>query len=413
MIAQGGRLPAMLFALIFFSLLALLHLYLWLRLVRDTRVSSRTRRVATTLLIMLFVSLPLTLMLFRRSGSVFAMVSYSWLGFMFYLFTTLALWDVLRFPVMLGARIKRAFAAKEDATNDKTTTTQALDEARETRRVFVARSAATTALLASGGIGLWGVRSALWELDLPQVPVALPRLPKALDGYTLALLSDIHIGATLDGRFLRHLVDETNAMRPDAVMIVGDLVDGSVADIGSQVAQLTRLRSRHGTYFVTGNHEYYSGAESWIAYLRKLGIVVLMNQRVALGDSGAGGAQFDLAGIPDRRAGSFHSVAPNAQAAVAGRDPERELVMLAHQPVQIDDVIKSGAGLQLSGHTHGGQLYPFGALTSLVQPYIAGLHHHPTSNTQIYVSRGSGFWGPPMRVLAPAEITRIHLVSGG
>ena len=403
----------MTFVLIFFSILALLHVYLWRRLVHDTRLPTAARHSATLLLGLLCISIPLTMMLFRRSGEPAAIASYIWLGVMFYLFTALVIFDLLRLPVVAGSRLKRALhehrlsdsgASPPPATADKSTL--------ETRRVFIARSAATSALIASSGVSLWGMRSALWELATPEVPVTLARLPKALDGYTIAVLSDIHIGATLDARFLRHLVDKTNAMRVDLAVIVGDLVDGAVADIGPQVAELRRLRARNGVYFVTGNHEYYSGVEPWIAYLRKLGIVVLMNQRVELGDLGVGGARFDLAGVPDHHAASFAGVAPNALTAVVGRDPDRELIMLAHQPVQIDDVIKSSAGLQLSGHTHGGQLFPFGALTQLVQPYIAGLHHHKGSSTQIYVSRGSGFWGPPMRVLAPAEITHIHLVSG-
>jgi len=218
----------------------------------------------------------------------------------------------------------------------------------------------------------------------------------------------VHVGPTLDGRFLRGLCEQTNRLRPDLIAIVGDLVDGSVAYLGSQIRELTRLRARSGVYFVTGNHEYYSGALEWVAFLRSLGIHVLMNQRVRIGDSAPAGASFDLAGVPDRRAPAA-LLSPDAAAATLGRDPQRELVMLAHQPIQIEDSAAVGAGLQLSGHTHGGQLYPFGALTSLVQPYLAGLHAHPNSSTQIYVSRGSGFWGPPMRVLAPAEITALHL----
>jgi predicted MPP superfamily phosphohydrolase len=280
---------------------------------------------------------------------------------------------------------------------------------RETRRVFVARAAAGSALVAAGGIGVFGVRSALWEITLPEVPVALPRFPRALDGYTIALLTDVHIGPMLDGRFLRHLVEQTNRARPDLVAIGGDLVDGSVAHIGAQVAELRHLRARHGVCFVTGNHEYYSGGMEWVDFLRRLGVRVLMNERVSLGDSALQGAHFDLAGIPDHRALSRSDIGPDARAATLGRDPERELVMLAHQPVQIADTARVGTGLQLSGHTHGGQLYPFGAVALLAQPYLAGLHRHAASGTQVYVSRGTGFWGPPMRVLAPAEIALVRL----
>jgi predicted MPP superfamily phosphohydrolase len=275
--------------------------------------------------------------------------------------------------------------------------------------VFIARAAAGSALVAAGGIGVFGVRSALWDITTPEVPVALPRLPRALDGYTIALLTDIHIGPMLDGRFLRQLAEQTNRKRPDLIVIGGDLVDGSVEQIGAQVSELRHLRARHGVYFVTGNHEYYWGGLEWVDFLNKLGVRVLMNEHVSLGDDSALGAQFDLAGIPDRRSGYSSPIGPDARKATRGRDPERELVMLAHQPVQIAQTSLVRPGLQLSGHTHGGQLYPFGAVTLFAQPYLAGLHVHPASGTQVYVSRGTGFWGPPMRVLAPAEIALIRL----
>jgi hypothetical protein len=287
--------------------------------------------------------------------------------------------------------------------------------ATETRRVFVARSVAGGALLAAGGIGAGGMRAALWDITTPEIQVVLPKLPRALDGFSIALLTDVHIGPLLDGRFLRHLVEKTNQLKPDMIAIGGDLVDGSVAQIGEHVAELRHLRSKYGTYFVTGNHEYYAGAGPWVEFLQRLGIRVLTNSRQKIGDSSPGGASFDLVGLPDFLAGRAGAEEPQIAKAIIGRDPERELIVLAHQPVQIQQSAIADAGLQLSGHTHGGQLYPFGALTRLVQPYLAGLYRHTGSDTQIYVSRGSGFWGPPMRVLAPSEISLIRLsaYSGG
>jgi predicted MPP superfamily phosphohydrolase len=169
---------------------------------------------------------------------------------------------------------------------------------------------------------------------------------------------------------------------------------------------LFRLKARHGVHFVTGNHEYYSGAQPWIEYLKARGIIVLHNERVSIGQDRH---SFDLAGIPDhmaRRFGAPH--APDLERALAGRDPERELLLLAHQPIQIDTAAGKGVGLQLSGHTHGGQIWPFGALVLLAQPYLSGLNRHG-DGTQVYVSRGTGFWGPPMRIGAPAEISNLIL----
>lgn len=415
------------FVLTLVAVLAAVHAYLWKRLVRDTRQSRAAAAIATLLLLLLLLSIPAALMSARSSGgesSRLVFFAYAWLGAMFYLLTVLAAVDVVRFPLRTWAWLRgRLSQHKGEASATRSEAPEpvlaALSPARlpegnalETRRTFVARSIATSALVATAGVSALGMRN-VWDITRPEVPVRLARLPKALDGYTIALLSDIHIGPTLDGRFLRHLVEQTNGLRPDAIVVVGDLVDGSVAQLGPQVAELGGMRARDGLYFVTGNHEYYSGAAQWVSFLRSLGVRVLQNERVVLGDRSSAGAQFDLAGVPDQHAARFPPfVGPNPQSAVAGRDVERELVVLAHQPVQIYDVAQVAPGLQLSGHTHGGQMVPFDALTALVQPYVAGLHHHPGGDSQVYVSRGSGYWGPPMRVDAPAEITAVRLIAG-
>lgn len=391
---------------------AILHVYLWRRLLWDTDLPRRVRRVLAYLLIALGLSIPSTFLYYFRTHSAYRWhfaIGYGWLGYALYATVVLVAWDSLRAMNWLRRRARGASASAPPPISVRELIAPA--QPRETRRVFMARAAASSALFAAGGVGAYGVRAALWDITTPEVGVGLARLPRALDGYTIALLTDIHIGQVVDGRFLRHLVEETNRMRPDAIAICGDLVDGRTVEIADRyVSELRHLRARNGVYFVTGNHEYYWGAEGWIAFVRRLGVRVLMNERVALGDARRAGAQFDLAGIPDYSAATRHPTAPDALAATAGRDDRRELVMLAHQPIQITEAARVGAGLQLSGHTHGGQINPFGAIMALSsQPYFAGLHRHLDSETQVYVSRGSGFWGPPMRVLAPAEITRIRL----
>jgi hypothetical protein len=192
------------------------------------------------------------------------------------------------------------------------------------------------------------------------------------------------------------------------VAITGDLVDGSVDELREQVAPLASLKSRQGVYFVTGNHEYYAGVNEWLAHLPTLGVRVLRNERVAVGD---GTHTFDLAGVDDWSARGMPGHGPDLARAVEGRDAARELVLLAHQPRAIHEAAKHGVGLQLSGHTHGGQIWPWNFAVKLQQPYVAGLARH-SKDTQLYVSRGTGYWGPPMRLGAPAEITRIRLRAG-
>jgi predicted MPP superfamily phosphohydrolase len=256
------------------------------------------------------------------------------------------------------------------------------------------------------GVSGAALASGTRPVGVKEVKVALGKLPRVLDGYTIAQITDIHVGPTIGRAFIEEIVAKVNAVRPDLVAITGDLVDGSVAELGDFVRPLEKLRAKDGVFFVTGNHEYYSGANEWIRFLEALGIKVLANERVPIrGDVG-----FDLAGVHDYSAGRFGD-GPDLKKALLGRDPARALVLLAHQPKHILEAAELGVDLQLAGHTHGGQLWPWAYLVKLQQPYVAGLHLH--GRAQIYVSSGTGYWGPPMRMLAPAEITKVVLNTDG
>jgi len=269
------------------------------------------------------------------------------------------------------------------------------------------RSAAAVPLLGLL-LTLWGLANARRTARTVTVEVPIAGLPAALQGFTIAQISDIHVGPTIKGPYLQSIVDSVNRMGPDLVAITGDLVDGSVAELAGHVAPLAGLKARHGSFFVTGNHEYYSGAAAWVAELQRLGIPTLMNRHVVLLH---GGERLVLAGVADF---SAHHFDPNQrsdpQAALRGApDSAAVRVLLAHQPRSAAAAAAAGFDLQLSGHTHGGQFLPWNFLVRLQQPFTAGLHR--LDRLWVYVSRGTGYWGPPKRLGAPSEITRIRLVA--
>ena len=255
---------------------------------------------------------------------------------------------------------------------------------------------------------------------LVRVNVPIKGLPLALQGFTLVQISDIHVGPTIGQAYLQRIVDKVNSIRADVVAITGDLVDGKVVELATHVAPLAGLTSRHGTFFVTGNHEYYSGAHAWIDELRRLGLTVLMNEHVVLhhdsGESRAeqGDSQFMaplvLAGVTDFSAHHFDEAHRSDPHAALEGAPITALVrvLLAHQPRSAPAALEAGFDLQLSGHTHGGQFWPWNLLVRFQQPFTAGLNNLET--LWVYTSRGTGYWGPPKRFGAPSEITVLRLV---
>ncbi len=239
------------------------------------------------------------------------------------------------------------------------------------------------------------------------VDVPIERLPVGLQGFTIAQISDIHVGPTIKRPYLQAIVDAVNRLGADMVAVTGDLVDGSVAELATHVAPLAKLLSRHGSFFVTGNHEYYSGADAWVRELRRLGLTVLMNEHVVLRQEGQ---LLVLGGVTDYSGAHFGpSHESDAAAAIANAPPAAALrVLLAHQPRSAPAAEAAGFDLQLSGHTHGGQMLPWNFFVKLQQPFVSGLHR--LGRLQIYTSRGTGYWGPPIRFGAPSEITLLRLV---
>jgi predicted MPP superfamily phosphohydrolase len=258
--------------------------------------------------------------------------------------------------------------------------------------------------LVAGGVGL---RSALRPPRMERVEITLERWPRELDGFRIAQVSDTHIGPILGRRFAEHVVQQVNALDVDLVALTGDLVDGAARRLAPEVAPFARLRARHGAFFVTGNHDHLSGAGAWCTRVQELGIRVLRNERVEIHERGA---VFDLVGVDDHHGRFFgQEGGEDLDAALANRDPTRPALLLAHDPSTFKRASGLGIDLQLSGHTHGGQLWPFRFFVRLAIPFVAGRYRR--GGAELYVSRGTGFWGPAMRLGAPAEITEIVLRS--
>ncbi|WP_330235619.1 metallophosphoesterase [Streptomyces sp. NBC_00566] len=429
-------------ALAVLALVAGLHWYVWRRLVRDTtRPRGPGRRAGTAL----FVAAPVLMiaaLVAERSGAPFWLQrTLAWPGFLwmalalYLLLATVAtepvrVWaarrarratreavfagldrvpvppaersavagDALASPVEPSARADDAAAppARPDGPQASEAAASALS-----RRLFVSRVAGGTAAAVALGVTGYGTYGVLRGPRVKRVTVPLAKLPRAAHGFRIAVVSDIHLGPVLGRSFAQTVVDTINSTQPDMIAVVGDLVDGSVKNLGPAAAPLAGLESRLGTYFVTGNHEYFSGAAQWLEEVRTLGMRPLENARTEL-------PYFDLAGVNDLQ-GRGEGHGPDFAKALGDRDVSRACVLMAHQPVQIHDAVRHDVDLQLSGHTHGGQLWPGSLIAKAANPTVAGLERY--GDTQLYVSRGAGAWGPPTRVAAPSDITVIELAS--
>ncbi|MFC6062626.1 metallophosphoesterase [Streptomyces ochraceiscleroticus] len=416
-----------------FALLGAVHGYLWRRLVRDTTSPGSGARRTGTVLAVVLPLLTVGALVAPRAGApfrlqqLFAWPGYLWLALVLYLTLALLAGEVVRVVWLRAVRVRETVPepvreqirepepvpAGADAGGDAgadagaggdtavASAPPAPAPAAPSRRLFVARSVAVGASAAAAATVGYGTYSVLSGPRLKRVTVPLAKLPRAAHGFRVAVVSDIHLGPVLGRAHTRRIVDTVNRANPDLIAIVGDLVDGSVADLGPAAEPLRALTARHGAYFVTGNHEYFSGAQQWVDQVRELGVHPLENARVEL-------SGFDLAGVNDI-SGENYADGPDYDRALGDRDPARASVLLAHQPVMIHEAVRHGVDLQLSGHTHGGQLWPGNLVAAAANPTVAGLDRY--GDTQLYVSRGAGAWGPPVRVGAPPDVTIVQLAS--
>jgi predicted MPP superfamily phosphohydrolase len=396
-----------LFFLIFFVLSALLAAYMTVRLFSH-ETFRRAWKLAIIIAIVAILFLPVFGILLRRSGFynsgilLFAWIGDLGVGFLSFVFTYVVIRDLMWLPVAgfnkIKARISKSVPIKA-ASNPI---------ANPSRRGFLINSM-NYGILATAAVSTgYGIAEARQTPDIKALSVRIPHLPQAFDGFRIVQITDIHVSPTFGRSCVEEVVAVVNSLDADIVALTGDLVDGSVSQLADAVAPLKQIQSAEGNYFVTGNHEYYSGVLEWIAQIERLGFLVLLNEHRIIT---RGQSRLLLAGVTDYRGGNFFASHRSDPQKALQAAPEAIIkILLAHQPKTIFDAARAGYDLQISGHTHGGQFFPWNFVIGFLQPYVSGLHTH--ENTQIYVSRGTGYWGPPVRVGSPSEITVIKLVSG-
>lgn len=371
------------------SLVGLLHTYIGLRLMPALELGATGTALGIVLLVLSTFLIPFGLLARMLTGRLDDRLAdaLTWAGLIFSGFASsllalTVLRDLLLLPAMAVLTFDRFHA--------------------------VAYASAWGAAVAAMLLTAVGLLNARRRPQVVKVDVRLNGLPPGLHGFTITQISDIHVGPTIKRPFLQRIVNQVNSLESDLIAITGDLVDGSVRELAKHVESLADLRARHGTYFVTGNHEYYSGASAWITELQRLGVFVLQNQHVILHHQGA---EVLLAGVTDFSAHHFDEGQrsdPVAALAGAPNDPITK-ILLAHQPRSAAAAQAAGFHLQLSGHTHGGQFLPWNFFVRLQQPFTSGLHR--LKDLWVYTNRGTGYWGPPKRIGAPAEITRLRLLA--
>jgi predicted MPP superfamily phosphohydrolase len=382
MMAKVGR-------ILFVTLSALLHAYVGSRLLPSLLSWPLAWGLLATLLVFSSVMMPMSLIVGRRRVTPLA-DAFTWTGMLLMgLFSSLLVLTLLR-------DVGLALVAIVDGLRPGLF--EGHDLATASALLVPAAAIAVTAL---------GLLNARRTAAVVRVDVPIAGLPGGLHGFTIAQITDIHIGATIKRPYVQAIVEAVNRLNADMVAVTGDLVDGSVGELAEHVAPIAQLSSRHGTFFVTGNHEYYSDAHAWIDELRRLGVTVLLNEHVVLqhrqealivaGVTDHGGHHFDPAHRSDP-----HAALAGAPASAAFK------LLLAHQPRSATAAAAAGYQLQLSGHTHGGQFLPWNFLVRLQQPFTAGLHR--LRELWVYISKGTGYWGPPQRFGVPSEITYLRLV---
>ncbi len=310
-----------------------------------------------------------------------------------------------------SGKLGRAAPAAPAAPGAQLADERATPPAHVTRRQLLEGGGGILALGTTGAVMGWGALRGRYEFGIQEVPVRIPGLPRALDGYTIGQVSDLHVGTFLSEHALRQGLGELARVKADMVVVTGDMVDFDPRYIPAMVRALGGIRARDGVYSILGNHDYYTGAAAVTAALRQGGVDVLVNQGRLVRPKDGGG--FALLGVDDLWGAHTGGPGPRLDRALSAVPEDRPRVLLSHQPRSVD-LWAGRVALQLSGHTHGGQINPGFRPADMLMKYVAGRYDVPSlgaSSTTLYVNRGFGVAGPPVRVGAPPEITKIILVA--
>jgi predicted MPP superfamily phosphohydrolase len=385
------------FFIVFLTALGLLHGYVGWRIFSDLGFNS-SYALITIILVIIFTLLPILPILFRYIGyestllDKLSFIGYTSLGFFFLSFLVFISKDL---AIKAWEVVSSFFPAdvKQQVTLDLE------------KRAFLQKSLSIGILSFIGPTTAYGFYSARKGPSVIHQTIFLDELPDSFENFTIAQISDLHVGPTIKKTYVEKVLNQISIINPDLIAVTGDMVDGSIDYLKKDLEPLSQMVAKHGTFFVTGNHEYYSGADRWLDETNRMGFTNLVNENklITINEQ-----NIVLAGVTDYRA---HQIIPshksNPESALKGMKNEKVKILLAHQPSSIFKANEAGYDFQISGHTHGGQFWPFTYPTKKANPYLSGLHNH--NGTQIYVNSGTGYWGPPLRLGVPAEITLFKL----
>lgn len=386
-----------LFFIIAIMVLSIIHGTVGLRIIPFLNMQD-SLKIVTWFFIALLAALPIIPIILRSKGfenetiDWFSWVGYISLGFFMLTFMAVITKDLIYLVIGLLTKITTGLGYP-NGPNDPS------------RRDFIQKMLSIGIITTAGAATIAGLYGARKGATIMETTVPIKGLGKDLNGMTIAQISDMHVGPTIKKNYVEEVVEQVNRLNPDIIAVTGDLVDGSVEHLSKHIEPIKDLDAKIGKYFVTGNHEYYSGVDQWLEKIDHFGLTNLVDSHEIITK---GNDSLTLGGVTDFRSSSIkpdHKSDPAT--AFAGSPDGVPKILLAHQPWSIFGATKAGADLQLSGHTHGGQFWPFVYAVRLANPYTAGLHNH--DGTWIYVNRGTGYWGPPMRLGVESEITLVRL----